>query len=152
MLMSPFDVGPLKLRNRVIFGAHATLFSEANQRFGEPGWYGKRMGAYAAERARGGVAAVIIGQTAVHPTTAYQLLPNSGAAYMEESIPHFRDLADRVHAEGAVVFVQLTHNGGVNQGAYSKLPVLAPSAVTAFSRLQSRSTRPRSASCSTTTR
>lgn len=132
MLMSPFDVGPLKLRNRVIFGAHATLFSEGNQRFGEPGWYGKRMGAYAAERARGGVAAVIIGQTAPHPTSAYQLLPNSGVAYMEESIPHFQDLADQVHAEGAKVFVQLTHGGGVNQGAYSKLPVLAPSAVTAF--------------------
>jgi len=37
MLMSPLDVGPLKLRNRVVFGAHATLFSEGNQRFGEPG-------------------------------------------------------------------------------------------------------------------
>src|SRR5262249_31331156 len=107
-------------------------FSEGNRHFGEPGWYGKRMGLYAGERAKGGVAAVIIGQTAVHPTTAYQLLPNSGAAYMEESVAHFQDLADEVHAHGAQAVVQLTHGGAVNQGAYSKLPVWAPSAITGF--------------------
>jgi 2,4-dienoyl-CoA reductase-like NADH-dependent reductase (Old Yellow Enzyme family)/thioredoxin reductase len=90
------------------------------------------MGAYAGERARGGVAAVIVGQTAVHPTTAYQLLPNSAAAWMDESVQHFADLSEQVHEHGAKAFVQLTHNGAVNQGAYSKLPVLAPSAVTAF--------------------
>lgn len=132
LLLSPLPVGPLTLRNRVVFGAHATLFAEGNARFGEPGWYGRRMGRYVAERARGGVAAVIVGQTAVHPTTAYQLLPNSAGAWTDESVPHFAALSEQVHEHGAHAFVQLTHNGGVNQGAYSKLPVLAPSAVTAF--------------------
>jgi 2,4-dienoyl-CoA reductase-like NADH-dependent reductase (Old Yellow Enzyme family) len=132
LLMSPIEIGPLTLRNRVIFGAHNSLLGEGNRRFGEPGWYGQRMGQYAADRARGGVAATIVGQTAVHPTTAYQLPPNHPGAWTDESVQHFTDLSEQVHAHGAKAFVQLTHNGAVNQGASSKLPVWAPSAVSMF--------------------
>lgn len=132
MLMSPLQIGPLTLRNRVIFGAHNSLLGEGNRRFGEPGWYGKRMGEYVADRARGGIAAAIVGQTAVHPTTAYQLPPNHPGAWTDESVGHFTDLSELVHAHGAKAFVQLTHNGAQNQGASSKLPVLAPSAVSMF--------------------
>jgi 2,4-dienoyl-CoA reductase-like NADH-dependent reductase (Old Yellow Enzyme family) len=132
LLMSPIEIGPLTLRNRVIFGAHNSLLGEGNRRFGEPGWYGKRMGEYVADRARGGIAASIVGQTAVHPTTAYQLPPNHPGAWTDESVQHFTDLSEEVHAHGAKAFVQLTHNGAQNQGASSKLPVLAPSAVSMF--------------------
>jgi 2,4-dienoyl-CoA reductase-like NADH-dependent reductase (Old Yellow Enzyme family) len=38
-------------------------------------------------------------------------------------------LTSRVRAHGALAFLQLAHNGGVNQGPWSKLPVWAPSAV-----------------------
>nr|HET7859830.1 oxidoreductase [Caldimonas sp.] len=38
-------------------------------------------------------------------------------------------VADAVHAHGALVFLQLAHNGGVNGGAWSKLPAWAPSLV-----------------------
>ncbi|MCU1461875.1 MAG: NemA [Acidimicrobiales bacterium] len=130
-LLSPLQVGPVELRCRVLMGAHFTMFAEANVRFGEPGYYGERMGQYLADRAKGGVGAVIVGQTSIHPTTAYQM-PNNAQAWTEEAIPHFERLTSLVHEHGAKAFIQLTHNGAVNHAPSSKLPVWAPSAVTAF--------------------
>ena len=46
-------MGPLVLRNRVVFGAHFTMMSEPSGRFGEPGFYGRRQGRYLADRAEG---------------------------------------------------------------------------------------------------
>lgn len=125
LLLSPLPIGPLTLRNRVVMGAHFTMFTEPTAA-GEPGFYGERTGRYLADRARGGVGAVICGQAAVHPTTAYQM-PNNAAAWKPEAVAHFRDVTDRVHEHGAAAFLQLAHNGGVNRGNWSKLPVLAPS-------------------------
>ena len=127
-LLSPLPVGPVELRNRVVMGAHFTMFTEPNPVIGEPGFYGRRLGRYLAERARGGVGAVIAGQTAVHPTTAYQM-PNNAQAWSEAAVPHFAALTEQVHEHGALAFIQLTHNGGVNHGTWSKLPVWAPSDV-----------------------
>ena len=127
LLLSPLEVGPVTLRNRVVMGAHFTMFTEPTAA-GEPGYYGERTGRYLADRARGGVGAVICGQAAVHPSTAYQM-PNNAAAWRPESVPHFRRVAEQVHEHGAHAFVQLAHNGGVNRGNWSKLPVLAPSVI-----------------------
>jgi 2,4-dienoyl-CoA reductase-like NADH-dependent reductase (Old Yellow Enzyme family) len=127
-LLAPLRVGPVELRNRVVMGAHFTMFTEPNPVIGEPGFYGRRLGRYLADRARGGVAAVIAGQTAVHPTTAYQM-PNNAQAWSAEAVPHFEALTAQVHEHGALAFLQLTHNGGVNHGAWSKLPAWAPSDV-----------------------
>ena len=127
-LFSPLRIGPHEARNRIVFGAHFTMFSEPNPVFGEPGWFGERLGRYLADRARGGAGVVIAGQAQVHPTTAYQM-PNNACAWLPEAVPHFRAVADAVHAHGALAFLQLAHNGGVNQGPWSKLPAWAPSAV-----------------------
>src|SRR6185295_18147028 len=42
---------------------------------------------------------------------------------------HFARVTEPVHAAGALAFLQLAHNGGVNQGPWSKLPAWAPSDV-----------------------
>ena len=127
-LFSPLRIGPLEARNRIVCGAHFTMFSEPAPVFGEPGYFGERLGRYLADRARGGAGVIIAGQAQVHPTTAYQM-PNNAAAWREEAVPHFRRLTDQVHAHGALAFLQLAHNGGVNQGLWSKLPAWAPSDV-----------------------
>ena len=127
-LFSPLRVGPVEARNRVVCGAHFTMFSEPAAVFGEPGLFGERLGRYLADRARGGAGIIIAGQAQVHPTTAYQM-PNNAAAWTEEAVPHFRRLTAQVHAHGALAFLQLAHNGGVNMGPWSKLPAWAPSAV-----------------------
>lgn len=130
LLLSPLTVGPVTLRNRVAMGAHFTMFTEPTAA-GEPGFYGERTGRYLADRARGGVGAVICGQAAVHPTTAYQM-PNNAAAWKPESVDHFRRVTDQVHEHDAAAFLQIAHNGGVNRGNWSKLPVLGPSVISDY--------------------
>ena len=95
---------------------------------GEPGFYGERYGRYLGERAKGGAGVIIAGQAQVHPTTAYQMR-NNAVAWDEAAVPHFREVTLPLHEHGALAFLQLAHNGGVNDGTWSKLPVWAPSAV-----------------------
>jgi len=126
LLFQPLRVGPLELRNRVICGAHFTMFTEPNPVWGEPGFYGRRYGRYLADRARGGVAAVIAGETAVSPNTAYKMANNANG-WDEDCIPHYEALTSQVHEHGAHAFVQLTHSGAMMLGNWSKQVALGPS-------------------------
>jgi 2,4-dienoyl-CoA reductase-like NADH-dependent reductase (Old Yellow Enzyme family) len=126
-LFTPLRIGPVESRNRIIVGAHFTQFTEPTTP-GEPGFYGARYARYLGEFARGGAGVVIGGQAAVHPTTAYQM-PNNACAWDPAAVPGLTQVANAVHEHGALAFLQLTHNGGVNGGAWSKLPAWAPSLV-----------------------
>lgn len=125
-LFEPLQVGPVELRNRIICGAHFTMFTEPNPTWGEPGFYGRRYGRYLAERARGGVGAVIAGETAVAPNTAYKM-PNNANGWDPACVPHYRELTEQVHEHGARAFIQLTHSGAMMLGAWSKEVAVAPS-------------------------
>lgn len=125
-LFEPLRVGPLELRNRVIFGAHFTMFTEPNPVWGEPGFYGRRYGRYLAERAYGGVAVVIAGETAVSPNTGYKMANNANG-WDEGCIPHYEALTSQVHDHGALAFVQLTHSGAMMLGNWSKQVAVGPS-------------------------
>jgi 2,4-dienoyl-CoA reductase-like NADH-dependent reductase (Old Yellow Enzyme family)/thioredoxin reductase len=127
-LFSPLAIGPVTSRNRIVFGAHFTQFTEPNTTWGEPGHYGPRLGRYLGARAQGGAGVVIAGQAQVHPTTAYQM-PNNAVAWDDESVDGFRAVTAPIHDGGALAFLQLAHNGGVNRGDWSKLPVWAASDV-----------------------
>ncbi|HSO95759.1 MAG TPA: FAD-dependent oxidoreductase [Acidimicrobiia bacterium] len=127
-LFQPLTVGPVRLRNRLIFGAHFTMFTEPNPVWGEPGFFGRRYGRYLADRARGGVAAVIAGETAVAPNTAYKM-PNNANGWDPDCIPHYVALTDQVHEHEALAFIQLTHSGAMMLGNWSKQVAVAPSAV-----------------------
>jgi 2,4-dienoyl-CoA reductase-like NADH-dependent reductase (Old Yellow Enzyme family) len=127
-LFSALRIGPLESRNRIVCGAHFTMFTEPSDTWGEPGFFGERYGRYLAERARGGAGVVIAGQAQVHPTTAYQMA-NNAVAWDEAAIPQFRHVTAAIREHGALAFLQLAHNGGVNRGGWSKLPVWAPSDV-----------------------
>ena len=127
-LFEPLAVGPLVLRNRVLCGAHFTMFTEPNPVWGEPGFYGRRYGRYLAERARGGVAAVIAGETAVAPNTAYKM-PNNANGWDPACVPHYEALTAQVHDHGALVFLQLTHSGAMMLGNWSKQVAIGPSSV-----------------------
>ena len=128
LLFSPLRVGPVTAPNRVVCGAHFTQFVEPAATVGEPGYYGARYGRYLGERAAGGAGVIVAGQAQVHPTTAYQMR-NNAVAWDEGAIPYFEEVTAPVHEHGALAFLQLAHNGGVNDGTWSKLPAWAPSAV-----------------------
>jgi 2,4-dienoyl-CoA reductase-like NADH-dependent reductase (Old Yellow Enzyme family) len=127
-LFSPLRIGPLESRNRIVCGAHFTMFTEPSGTWGEPGFFGERYGRYLGERARGGAGVIIAGQAQVHPSTAYQML-NNAIAWDEAAIPHFDRVTAPIRSHGALAFLQLAHNGGVNRGTWSKLPVWAASGV-----------------------
>jgi 2,4-dienoyl-CoA reductase-like NADH-dependent reductase (Old Yellow Enzyme family) len=125
-LFAPLPIGPVTSRNRVVFGAHFTMMSEPNPTWGEPGWFGARVGRYAGDRAAGGVGVVIVGHAHVHPSTAYSMRNNS-AAWTEEAVAHFRDVTAPIHEHGALAFVQLSHSGAKSSTDWSGRPLLAPS-------------------------
>jgi 2,4-dienoyl-CoA reductase-like NADH-dependent reductase (Old Yellow Enzyme family) len=127
-LFAPLALGRRTAKNRVVFGAHFTMFSEPADRFGEPGFFGARLGRYLERRAAHDVGIVIAGQAHVHPTTAYQMA-NNAVAWDERAVPHFARVAEPVKAHGALALLQLAHNGGVNTGRASRLPVWTPSHV-----------------------
>src|SRR5262249_6711420 len=55
---------------------------------------------------------------------------NNAIAWDEAAIPHFERVAGPVKRHGALALLQLAHNGGVNNGRWSHLPVWTPSHVT----------------------
>jgi 2,4-dienoyl-CoA reductase-like NADH-dependent reductase (Old Yellow Enzyme family) len=128
LLLSPLRIGPLEARNRVVCGAHFTMYTEPARTYGEPGFYGERYGRYLAEYARGGVGTIIAGQAQVHPTTAYQM-HNNAAVWDPECVPHLARVSEQVQEHGARAFLQLAHNGGVNHATWSRLPVWSASGI-----------------------
>lgn len=127
-LFTPLKIGPVTVRNRIMTTAHANQLADPNPVWGKPGFYGERYARYLAERAKGGFGLITFGQTAVHPTTSYELL-NTAIAYDEGAVPGFKLATDMIHEQGGKVFIQLFHSGANNTGSMSHLPVWAPSNV-----------------------
>jgi 2,4-dienoyl-CoA reductase-like NADH-dependent reductase (Old Yellow Enzyme family) len=115
-VFAPAQLGPLRLRNRVIRAAtfegrtpHALVTDDLIDFHVRP--------------ARGGVGMTTVAYCAVSPegrTTRHQLWMRP------ESVPGLRKLTDAVHAEGAAVCAQLGHAGPVANAASNRLPALAP--------------------------
>src|SRR6185369_11632139 len=127
-LFAPLTIGRRTAKNRIVFGAHFTMFTEPSPRWGEPGFFGERLGRYLERRAAAGVGTIIAGQAQVHPTTAYQM-HNNAIAWDEAAIPHLARVSEPIRRHGALALLQLAHNGGVNTGRWSRLPVWTPSHV-----------------------
>lgn len=119
-LFSPLERGRLRLRNRVIQSGHMTLFAD-------DGAVGPRLLRYYAQRARGGVAAIVSEATAVHPSTVK--FPSMVEAYDPAGVPWLDALADAVHDHGASMILQFAHGGSRMSAIDSFEPLLAPSAV-----------------------
>ena len=119
-MLQPLNAGRLKLKNRVVFPAHQTLLSE-------DGVVGPRMRAYYAERAKGGVAAVVVEGGAVHDTTVK--FPNYLWGHKEEIIPSYTALHEELSQYGCKTIIQLVHSGGRMSSHDSRLPLWAPSDV-----------------------
>ena len=121
-LLSPVQVGPRRLRCRVLVTAHET-------RLGDGGAPGPRYAAYHRARARGGAGLQITGCTAVHHTGG---LGSGGTLEnVDDSIiDGYRLLASAVHEEGGVILAQLGHSAATTHSTDPGAPVWAPSAVT----------------------
>ena len=102
-LFTPYQMGPVTLRNRVIRSA---AFESMGKDFAPT----QDLKDYHVSVARGGV-----GMT----TLAYASINRSGVSFnsqlwlRDEIVPQLRDITDAVHAEGAAVGIQIGHCGNM---------------------------------------
>ena len=113
-LFQPLRVGPLELKNRVIFGPHTT-------EFGRDGLPTSRHTAYYAERARGGVGMIVTESSYVHKSSLSKA--NSVLSCDPAVVTPLIRIADAVHIHDVPVVGQLSHRGRQMTGAHSQLPV-----------------------------
>jgi 2,4-dienoyl-CoA reductase-like NADH-dependent reductase (Old Yellow Enzyme family)/pyruvate/2-oxoglutarate dehydrogenase complex dihydrolipoamide dehydrogenase (E3) component len=102
-LLSPFAVGRVKLRNRIVFQPHFTALGHTD------GMPSDEHVAYHEERARGGVGLIVFESQAVHPTG--KMSRRFVNAWDPAIVPRMAKVADAVHRHGAKLFGQLTHGG-----------------------------------------
>lgn len=103
-LFTPLEIGPISVKNRVIFGPHVTGH-----------WSGEflstpRAKAYYEERARGGVGLIIVGAASVDETADYYPFTQH-ALFKDEVIPGLREIVDAVHRHGTKIVQQIVHPG-----------------------------------------
>lgn len=119
-LWSPLALGPVTVRNRIVFSAHLTNYA----RDGKPT---EQHAAYYGARAAGGAGLIITEEHSTHPTDwPYEKLIHG---FHRDVIPGYRRITDAVHRHRVPIFAQINHNGGQASSMYSRLPVWAPSAV-----------------------
>ena len=102
-LLSPFAVGRVTLRNRIVFQPHFTALGHAD------GMPSDDHVAYHEERARGGVGLIVFESQAVHPTG--KMSRRFVNAWDPVIVPRMAKVAEAVHRHGAKLFGQLTHGG-----------------------------------------
>jgi 2,4-dienoyl-CoA reductase-like NADH-dependent reductase (Old Yellow Enzyme family) len=102
-LLTPIQVGPIELKNRVVSTAHAAFLD-----FFQEGASGERYMAYLERRAEGGAGMIIL--TAMHVHESSQV-PNHFVFRPEVMAPKFQKVSARLHRHGARAISQLFHFG-----------------------------------------
>ena len=106
-MLSPVDVGPVRMRNRVYFAPHDTNFMPPNT---PPN---QKAIAYYVARAKGGVAAIVtpnlLGVTASGAALPAKTLTN------REAVSDYRTCVDSIHEHETRVLAQLTMVGRMGQ-------------------------------------
>lgn len=119
-LWTPLQLGPVEVRNRIVFSAHLTNYAR-------DGLATDQHAAYYGARAAGGTGLIITEEHSTHPTDwPYEKLIHG---FHRDVIPGYRKITDAVHRHRVPIFAQINHNGGQASSMYSRLPVWGPSPV-----------------------
>lgn len=121
-LFSEITLGPVTLKNRIIFGPHGTgtMCSEKHLP-------SEQQIDYFVERAKGGAALIEVGGTEVHRTAMVFSHLN---LVCEDAVPWYESMTSRVHEYGTKIVLQLGHLGREMQSHFTREPIWAPSAIT----------------------
>lgn len=120
-LFSPFRIGGLAVKNRIVMAAMGTNFGT------EEGTVSERAIAYYRERARGGAGLIITESSPVSQRGRHRR--RCLGAFDDRFIPGLRRLTDAVHEYGAAIALQLNHAGRGAGADVTGHPPQAPSAV-----------------------
>ncbi len=120
-LLSPGRIGSLELRNRIIMAPMGEDLGDENGKVSDD------QVAYLEARARGGMAVVMLGSVGVaHPVGCSN--KRQTAISDDRFIPSWRRAAERVHAHGGKIAMQLTHAGKIAlQDVMAGRPMWVPS-------------------------
>ncbi|MCK0198352.1 NADH:flavin oxidoreductase [Ancylobacter sp. 6x-1] len=103
-LLKPLTIKGLTIRNRVMSTSHAPGY-------GKDGKPQERYQLYHAEKAKGGIGLTMFGGSSSVALDS-PAAPWAQISVADDSvIPHFQRFAERVHAHGAKLMIQLTHMG-----------------------------------------
>ena len=113
MRRCPLDLGPARLRNRVVSTSHQTGLVHDHLPTDD-------LVAYHAARARGGVGAIFLEATAVDPSGL--LTSHTLGGFLPGIVHGYRQLSDAAHEHGARILVQLFHGGREQISAAPRRP------------------------------
>ncbi|KKO18559.1 MAG: NAD(P)/FAD-dependent oxidoreductase [Candidatus Brocadia sp.] len=120
-LFSPFQMGSLSIKNRMVMSPMETHLCD------KEGFVTEEIIAYYKERVLGGVGYITLENTAVEPVGRV----NDGmlCIHNDAFIPHLRKLTDCIHAAGGKIVIQLSHAGKEALPYFTGLKPVAPSAI-----------------------
>ena len=105
-LFTSIDVGPIRLRNRIVSAPHTDCFAKDNI-------YDEREIYYQVEKAKGGAAMLCSGVQVVDPRQA-AIMPSTFVPNIDDRIiPWYKKISDAVHEHGAKFVAELGHEGGL---------------------------------------
>lgn len=119
LLAQPGRIGPLALKNRVIMAPMGTNYSTTD------GLSTERDKLYYAERARGGVAAIMTEAMVV--TEHARPHHNSLCVYHDRFIPGLASIVEAIHSHDCHVFGQINHRGGLLRRMVLNMEPVGPS-------------------------
>ena len=122
-LLKPLDLGFCTLPNRVLMGSMHTNLEEAKDGF-------RKMAAFYAERARGGVALMVTGGIA--PNLAGRLAPFATQLSFPWQVGKHRIVTDAVHEAGGRIALQILHGGRYSYHPFQVAPSKIQSPITPF--------------------
>ncbi len=105
-LFSPIDVGPMRLRNRIVSSPHTPGLAKDHI-------YDERELYYQVEKAKGGAAMLCTGIQVVDPRLAHIMASFFVPNIDDRVVPWYQRISDAVHEYGAKYVVQLGDEGGV---------------------------------------
>jgi 2,4-dienoyl-CoA reductase-like NADH-dependent reductase (Old Yellow Enzyme family)/thioredoxin reductase len=121
VLFSPFVLGNLRLRNRILMAAMGNNFSHPD------GTVSDRAVAYYTARAQGGAGLII---TETSPVSISGRHRKRGICCHDDSyLPGLQRLAESIHAEGGAIALQLHHAGRLADPEITGVPALGPSPI-----------------------
>jgi 2,4-dienoyl-CoA reductase (NADPH2) len=122
-LLSPLNLGFTRLRNRVLMGSMHTGLEDSRKHF-------HRLGAYFAERARGGVGLIVTGGFA--PNIAGWTKPLGGTLSTSGAARRHQPVTAAVHAEGGKIALQILHTGRYGYHPFAVAPSRIKSPISPF--------------------
>lgn len=122
-LFRPLDLGFTRLKNRLVMGSMHTGLEEERDGY-------RKLAAYFAERARGGVGLIVTGGIA--PNFSGRLSPFAAQLSFPWQIAKHRRVTDAVHREGGKIAMQILHAGRYAYHPFSVAPSKIKSPITPF--------------------